>query len=119
MSSQIADEHWVPLSGDGNIYPYYLGQVSPIVLAQGFTIDDAVRILYNVLCYTGLSWKEEEKNCLQVFQQKNRSYFSIQHRDKTDVFCTVSTKSHTEEQRRMRGEKGLLCVGRGQADLKK
>ena len=55
--------------------------------------------------------KKKKKTASKSFSEKNRSYFSIQHRDKTDVFCTVSTKSHTEEQRRMRGEKGtFVCV---------
>lgn len=46
----VRDKQWVSLSGDGNIYPYQLGQASWIILTEGFTIDDAVRILYNLLC---------------------------------------------------------------------
>lgn len=50
MSSQISDQQWVSLSNDENIHPYQLGQTSSIILAEGFTIDDAGRISYKFLC---------------------------------------------------------------------
>lgn len=89
MSSQISDQLWVSLGNDGNIYPYQLGLTEfSNSLAEGFTIDNPGRISYKFLLLDLLEKKKKKDKKMRPFS-KNGSDFSIQPRDKTDVFYIV------------------------------